>query len=85
MSWFKFYLKPLADTLLLFMLKDQGEIDDRPLAASAFKAWLGSPERSRLEDKVEDAYQKHVVRRDGPQAKPRPKSEREAPKVSVCA
>ena len=46
-------------TCIWILVSIIGDIDDRPLAASAFKAWLGSPERSKLEEKVESAYQRH--------------------------
>ena len=47
--------------------RDAESIDDRPLAASAFKAWLGSNNRvqSPLEQTVEHGYQTHSERQQG--------------------
>lgn len=57
-----------------------GDVDDRPLAASAFKAWLGSPERTKLEEKVESAYQRHVIK-EKPHSRSKSESEGKRTKV----
>lgn len=42
-----------------------GDVDDRPLTASAWKAWLGeSSNKSSLEKKVETAFSRHVTSKE---------------------
>lgn len=46
-------------------------VDDRPLTASAWKAWLGdNSDRSALERKVENAFSRHVASTDVHRAEP---------------
>ena len=69
----------VSSSCLIFVVDEERtteEVDDRPLAASAFKAWFGSDShnQSSLEKKVEQSYQTHmrmdkqqrvVTKRDG--------------------